>query len=103
MTITAKQADQAKGIVRETLDAHNRQSVRFTDVLTKPDEDFDGVPFLDVFLVYDGEPSDLDIGVLNSYDSHLLTALRDAGIHAIPCVEYISQSDIDQLGAPWTG
>ena len=101
--ITAQQADQAKGIVRETLGIHNRQRVRFLDVLTKADEDFDGVPFLDVVLVYDGEPGDLDIGILNSYDNHLLTALKDAGINAIPCVDYVSQSDIDQLGAPWTG
>ena len=104
MTITAKQADQAKGIVRETLDAHNRQSVRFTDVLTKPDEDFDGVAFLRVRVTYDGDPSILDIRMLNSYDVHLTMKLREAGIHVIAGTSYIPASDLEELGGEaWLG
>ena len=101
--ITAEQAEQAKGIVLETLDVHNQQSVRFLEVLTKPSEDFDGVPFVDVMVVYDGEPSDLDIPMLNSYDLYLLKILRDAGINAIPSVSYISPIDREKLGTSWTG
>jgi hypothetical protein len=103
MTITAEQAEQAKGIILETLGVHNQQSVPFLEVWTKPAEDFDGAPFLDVMVVYDGEPSDLDIPVLNAYDPFLMKILRDAGIYAIPSISYIPQSDIHELGTSWTG
>ena len=101
--ISTEQANKAKEIVLDTLDEHNPQNVRFSQVWTNPSEDFDGVPFVDVVLVYDGEPSDIDARIANSYDGYLFEVLRKAGIHAIPCVDYITQSDIDQNGAPWTG
>ena len=103
LMITAEQAEQAKDIVLATLDDHNQQSVPFLEVLTKPSEDFDGVAFVDVMVVYDGEPSDLDAGILNSYDSFLYMALREAGICALPAVSYIPPSDREKLGTSWTG
>ena len=101
--ITAEQAEQAKGIVLETLDVHHQGSLPFRQVWTKPSEDFDGAPFLKVWVVYDGEPNDLDIPMLNSYGPYLMEILRDAGIYAIPSVSYIPQSDIDELGTSWIG
>ena len=101
--ITAEQAKEAKGIVLETLDVHNQGRLPFRQVWTKPSEDFDGVPFVDVMVVYDGEPGDLDIPMLNSYGPYLMKILREAGIYAIPAISYIPQSDIDELGTSWIG
>ena len=103
MTITAEQADQAKGIILETLDDHHQGRLPYREVWTKPTEDFDGVPFLDVWVIYDGLPDILDIDRLNSYGSYLYQAMLDAGIRAIPSISYIPQSDTDQLGTPWIG
>ena len=58
----------------------------FRQVWTKPPCDFDGVSFLDVWVSYDGEPSDLDARLLNSFDVFLMEALRREGINAIPLV-----------------
>ena len=103
MTITAEQADQAKGIILETLDDHHQGRLPYREVWTKPTEDFDGVAFLDVWVIYDGLPDILDIDRLNSYGSYLYQMMLDAGIRAIPSISYIPQSDAEQLGTPWIG
>ena len=101
MTITAEQADQAKDIILKTLDIHHKGQLPYRDVWTKPTEDFDGVPFLKVWVIYDGMPGSLDAGMLNSYDSFLYQTLLNAGIRAIPSISYIPQSDADELGQEW--
>lgn len=103
MTITAEQADQAQGIILECLNIHHQHRVPFRKVWTKPGQDFDDIPFLDVWVIYGGEPRSLDIGLLNSFDIYLMGVLREAGIHAIPSISYVPESEVDQLGAPGTG
>ena len=101
MTITAEQADQAKDIILQTLDAHHQGRLPYRQVWTKPAEDFEGVSFLDVWVIYDGLPDSLDIGMINSYGSYLYQNLLDVGIRAIPSISYIPQSDVDELGQAW--
>lgn len=103
MAITAEQAEQAKSIILATLDDHHQGNLPYLEVWTKPTEDFDGVPFLKVWVIYDGLPNILDIGRLNSYDPYLMKILREVGIYAITSISYIPQSDIDELGTPWIG
>ena len=103
MTITAEQADQAKGIILDCLNIHHQNRVPFSQVWTKPTHDFDDVPFLDVWVIYAGEPQHLDTALLNSFDTYLMEALSNVGIRAIPSISYVPQSEADQLGAPWTG
>jgi len=101
MLITAKQLEQAKDIVLKTLDTYHQGGLPYRDVWTKASEDFDGVAFVDVWIVYEGERSILDIGMLNSYGSYLYQALLDAGIRALPSISYIPQSDVDEMGKAW--
>ena len=56
MTITAEQADQAKDIILNCLNVHHQNRVLFRQVWTKLTHDFDDVPFLDVWVIYAGEP-----------------------------------------------
>lgn len=56
MIITAEQAERAKGIILESLNIHHQHRGPFLHVWTKPARDFDDVPFLDVWVIYDGEP-----------------------------------------------
>ena len=103
MPITAEQAAQAKDIILDCLDDYHQGHLPFREVWTKAHEDFDGVPFLKVWVLYDGEPSDLDVGRLNSFDPYLMQVLGEVGIYAIPSVSYIPESEADQLGTPWIG
>ena len=102
MPITAEQADQAKDIILKTLDTHHQGSLPYRDVWTKAAaEDFEGVAFLEVWIIYDGMPDILDPGMLNSYGSFLYQTLIDSGIRALPSISYIPQSDADELGKEW--
>ena len=101
MLITEEQVKQAKDIVLKTLDIHYQDSLPYRDVWTKASEDFDGVAFVDVWIIYEGERSILDIPMLNSYDSFLYRTLLDAGIRALPSTSYLTQSDVDERGKAW--
>lgn len=101
MTITAEQADQAKDIILQTLDTHHQGRLPYRQVWTKPGEDFEGVSFLDVWIIYDGMPDSLDIPMLISYGSYLYQTLLDAGIRALPSISYIPESDVAELGQEW--
>ena len=103
MAITAEQAAQAKDIIIDCLNVHHQGALPFREVWTKAAEDFDGVAFLNVWVLYDGKPSDLDIRKLNSFDPYLMRVLGEVGIHAITAIDYINDSDLDQLGTPWIG
>ena len=72
MTVTAEQADQARGIILDCLNVHHHHRVPFRQVWTKPTHDFDDVPFLDVWVIHVGEPRNLDTGLLNSFDTYLM-------------------------------
>ena len=103
MTITADQADQAKGIILDCLNIHHQHRVPFRQVWTKSAHEFDEVSFLDVWVIYSGEPRNLDTALLNSFDTYLMDALSNVGIQAMPSISYVPQREVDQLGAPWTG
>ena len=101
--ITAEQAEQAREIILGSLDDHHQGNLPWRQVWTKPEEDFDGVPFVEVWVIYEGDPSILDIAAINAYSGDLYMALREAGIYALPSISYIPESDLDQLGTPWIG
>ena len=56
MTITAEQTDQARDIILDCLNVHHQNRIPFREVWAKPTLDFDNVPFLNVWVIYDGEP-----------------------------------------------
>lgn len=103
MTITAEQADQARGIILDCLNVHHQNRIPFKQVWTKPDEDFEGNPFLIVWAIYGGDPRGLDVRLLNSFDAYLIEHLLKAGIRAMPSVSYVHESETDQLSTQWTG
>ena len=103
MRITDEQTSQANAITLECLNNHHQNSIPFQQVWTREAYDFHDVPFLDVWVIYDGEPDDLDIARLNSFDTYLMTKLKEIGIHAIPSISYVPRREADQLGTPWIG
>ena len=101
MTITAEQADQARTILLDCLKIHHEDTIPFQEVWAKPTMDFDDVTFLNVWVIYGGEPANLDIGRLNSFNAFALQALKNAGIDAIPSISYIPEQEAERLGTPW--
>ena len=55
MPITPEQADQAKDIILQTLDTHHQGRLPYREVWTKAAANSDGVPFLKVWVIYDGK------------------------------------------------
>ena len=99
MTITAEQAEQVKDIILNTLDTYHKGNLPYKEVWTKAaEEDFEGVAFVDVWIIYEGERSNLDIRMLNSYDGFLYQTMLDAGIRALPSISYLTQSDVEEVG-----
>ena len=99
MTITAEQADQVKDIILNTLDTFHQGKLPYRDVWTQAaKEDFEGMAFVDIWIIYECEYSDLDIGMINSYGSFLYQTMLDAGIRAMPSISYITPSDVDEWG-----
>ena len=101
--ITAEQAEQARGIVINCIEEHHNGNLPYRQVWTKAAEDFDGAPFLSVWVIYDGEPGSIDIPKITSFPSYLMMTMREAGIYAIPSVSYVPVSEVDQIGTPWIG
>lgn len=99
--ITAEQADQAKHIILETMDTYYQGNFPYREIWTKPVEDFEGLAYIKVWVIYDGKPNILDPGLNNSYGSYLYQTLIDAGIRALPSISYLPQSDVDELGKEW--
>ena len=89
MTATAEQADLAQRIILECLDKHDQHREPFQQVWTEPAHDFDDVPVLDVWVIYDGEPRSLDTALHNTFHTYLMEELRNAGVYAIPSISYI--------------
>ncbi len=96
--ITPEQADQAKEIILETLDTHHKGNLPYRDIWTKPVEDFEGLAYVYVWIIYDGKPDILDTRMNLSYGSYLYQTLIDAGIRALPSISYLPQSDVDEVG-----
>ena len=99
--ITDEQAERAKEIIIETLDAYYKDDLPYHDVWVKPIEDFDGVDFLKVWVIYDGPPHIVSPKASLNYGTHLYMTMLDAGIRALPGVSYLPQSDVDEMGKEW--
>ena len=102
MTVTEEQAQQAQGIILDCLKQHHPHGVSFQKAWAKGTHDLDDMPFLDVWVIFEGEATNLDIALLNSFDTYLMGELREIGIQAFTSISYVPLSEVDQLEAPWT-
>ena len=103
MAITEQETEKARTVLLECLNTYHGNAVLFHEVWAKPRIDMDEATYLKVWVIYKGEPADLDIGRLTSFNTHALQALKKAGIDAMPSITYIPEKDKEQLGTPWIG
>ncbi len=97
MTISAAQTRQAEATISDNLQIHHRNKVAFQSVTAKPAFDLDDEEYLNVWVIYDGEPNSLDPRLLNSFRRVIVEPLRKLGIHARPSISYIHQSEAHEL------
>ena len=102
MLLTEEQDRQAQALLLEQLNLHHQHRIPFREVWTKLDEDLDQVPFLEIWAIYGGDQIRLDPGALNEFDIVIAEPLKNIGIHAIPSIHYVHDSEAHLLGNPWT-
>ena len=102
MTMTEEQTRQLQDVILVCLKQYHQDNIPFQQVWARETQDQDDMPFLNVWAIYDGEPQDLDISRLNSFDTYLTDELQSIGIHTTPSISYIPQREADLLGTPWT-
>ena len=99
MTISEDQTRLAEAMISDNLQIHHRNKVAFQSVKAKPELDLDDEEYLNVWVIYDGEPSSLDPRLLNSFYRAIAEPLRNLGIDAKPSISYVHQSEAHELGA----
>ena len=97
MTISEDQTRQAEAMISDNLQIHHSNKVAFQSVKAKTVLDLDNEEYLNIQVIYDGEPNLLDPGLLKSFHRVILEPLRNLGIHARPSISYIHQSEAHQL------
>ncbi len=93
MATSQETHERAKGIIQKGLDAHFQGRVRFHEVRITPRAGADDEEYLDIQVIYVGEPSDLDPGLLNSLYGVIEADLRAIGVEKMPSISYREKTE----------
>ena len=88
MTTVQETYDEASRIIRDGLNVCFDGAVDFSEVRITPRDGADEEQYLDVQVIYDGSPSDMDPGLLNSLYHTIEDELRAIGIQEVPVISY---------------
>ena len=92
--VTSQDAhEKAKNIIERGLEAQFQGKVRFTEIRITPRTGDDDEEYLDVQVIYDGRPSDLNPRLLNSLYGIIEKDLRAIGIEKIPTISYREKTE----------
>ena len=92
--VTSQDArEKAKDIIERGLESQFQGMVRFTDIRISPGTGDGDEEYLDVLVIYDGRPSDLNPRLLNSLYRAIEKDLCAIGIEKIPTISYREKSE----------
>ena len=92
--VTSQDAhEKAKNIIERGLEAQFQGKVRFIEIRITPRTGDDDEEYLDVQVIYDGRPSDLNPRLLNSLYGIIEKDLRAIGIEKIPTISYREKTE----------
>ena len=92
--VTSQDAqEKAKGIIERGLKTQFKGKVRFIEIRITPRAGDDDEEYLDVLVIYDGRPSDLNPRLLNSLYGIIEKDLRAIGIEKIPTISYRERTE----------
>ena len=85
--------EKAKNIIERGLEAQFQGKVRFIEIRITPRPGDDDEEYLDVQVIYDGRPSDLNPRLLNSLYGIIEKDLCAIGIEKIPAISYREKTE----------
>lgn len=91
--------DHAKRIIRDGLNLRFKGAVDFQEVRITPRAGADDQEYLDVQVIYEGSPSDIDPSLLNSLYRSIEDELHAIGINDVPSISYREKSEDSAWGA----
>ncbi len=92
--VTSQEAhEKAKDIIQGALDVQFQGKVRVHEIRITPRLGDDDEVYLDVQVIYDGEPTDLNPRLLNSLYGTIEDELRAAGVEKIPSISYREKTE----------
>ena len=92
--VTSQDAhEKAKNIFERGLEAQFQGKVRFIEIRITPRTGDDDEEYLDVQVIYDGRPSELNPRLLNSLYGIIEKDLRAIGIVKIPTISYREKTE----------
>ena len=92
--VTSQDAhEKAKNIIERGLEAQFQGKVRFVEIRVTPRPGDDDEEYLDVQVIYDGRPSDLNPRLLNSLYGIIEKDLHAIGIEKIPTISYREKTE----------
>ncbi len=96
--VTLQEAhEKAKTIIRDGLDAQFQGKVRFQEVRITPRLGAEDEEYLDIQVIYAGNPADLHPRLLNSLYGTIEDDLRAIGIKKIPSISYREETEDREL------
>ena len=85
--------EKAKGIIERGLETQFQDKVRFVEIRITPRAGDDDEEYLDVLVIYEGRPSDLNPRLLNSLYGIIEKDLRAIGIEKIPTISFREKAE----------
>ena len=85
--------EKAKGIIERGLETQFQDKVRFIEIRITLRAGDDDEEYLDVLVIYDGRPSDLNPRLLNSLYGIIEKDLRAIGIEKIPTISFREKAE----------
>ena len=86
-------ADKVGEMVGRSLRERFKDDFVFDPIVVEPSIDHDGVEYLDIFIIYEGDYKKLDPGWSSGLPILLRPDLANLGITSIPCHSFVPRSE----------
>ena len=95
--ITKQQADEVEKIVREILDERFHGQFVFDPIVVRNAVDHDGLDYIRIYIVYDGDQKQLDPGWTAGFAGRLIPKLMELGIDEFPIKSFVDRAGWDAV------
>lgn len=96
MITETEQLEKISSLVADTLKS-DFKSVKILRVIVDRDVDFDGDQVLNISVVFEGTPRDIDARTISSAVRHVRPALKALGEKAFPLMSFVSRRDAGNM------
>ena len=90
--ITKQQADEVEKIVREILEERFNGQFVFDPIVVRNAVDHDGLDYIRIYIVYDGDQKLLDPGWTVGFAGRIIPKLMELGIDEFPIKSFVDRA-----------